>query len=128
MEVSIRFGDEPEEIWIPLTFIYIANGVPHDDIKIGTEGNLTIRGYSLIEEKVKEGANYSNVSIQICDSGNLSRSVQFRWLQTSRQRSSGQTNIIKDMWTLDDVNIGYEHSNGEKEVILEESFSDDQLE
>ena len=98
------------------------NGQPHLDVGITVDGVLAIRGYQVSEREVSRGSS-SNFMEQVCGIMPELTSVQFRWLQTSLIDFSS----IRDIWTLDDLEISYQDVEGEKNILLEDSFDGNQL-
>ena len=115
VEFSLRLSSMPDE-WIPLKFIYFRNGVNSSEIFIGDINNFILRGY-----EVKNVDADSIVEITICLCGfNITDSVQFRWLQTSRFIKSDF--IPRDLWILDDIIINFVIEELEEINLLKESF------
>ena len=115
VEFSLRLSSMPDE-WIPLKFIYFRNGSNSSEIFIGDINNFILRGY-----EVKYVDADSIVEITICLCGfNITDSVQFRWLQTSRFTKSDF--IPRDLWILDDIIINFVTETQEEINLLNESF------
>ena len=115
VEFSLSLSSMPDE-WIPLKFIYFRNGPNSSEIFIGDINNFILRGY---EVKDVDASNMVEVSICLCGF-NISDSVQFRWLQTSRFTKSNL--IPRDLWILDDIIINFVTEELEEINLLKESF------
>lgn len=111
--------------WIPIGF-YTSEKEPKKNLSVGeyydnmTE-SIRIRGYS-----VPYNINYThNVQLKMCD-GLIANSdwsnscLQFRWLQTVRQKNEDHVDVA----TLDDVRISLRSSLQHDVTLLEDSFTD----
>ena len=109
--------------WIPIGF-YTSERRPNKHLSVGKYDNVTesiqIRGYS-----VPYNINYThNVQLKICD-GLIANSdwsnscLQFRWLQTVRQKNEDHVDVA----TLDDVRISLRSSLQHDITLLEDSFT-----
>ena len=97
------------------------NMVPVGEI---IDGVLVIRGYQVNEKEVPGGSS-SIFMEQVCGFMPELSSVQFRWLQTSLIGANDFS--VRDEWTLDDVEISYQEVEGERNILLEDSFDGNQL-
>ena len=109
--------------WIPIVFLVQSLKLQNEEINIGQPGNLTIRGYSVNHAFIPIG-DKTRYSVQICDFGNLTESVQFRWLQTSSFDADG---TYRDVWSMDDVLVTYEPEVGPRIELLNDSFNNEEL-
>ena len=124
VEFGIRLAEEEE--WIPLAVIYRNNGPPADNITLGNMPNLIIRDYFVSPQNTIESSVSDpivNFSLTLCEFRDPSF-FQFRWLQTSRLRPRLQ---LLDLWSLDEVHISYTREDGEEEVLLSDSFDQEEL-
>lgn len=85
------------------------------------DGVLIVRGYRVEDTPVPQNTPFSS-TLQVCGKG-LDNSVSFRWLQTT----SLVNDIPRDVWSLDDIEISYHDEDGEENVLLAESFNNNQL-
>lgn len=115
------------KVWIPIVFSFLSTrtDIKSEEIRVGerSRGNLEIRGYQVDQEGFSVG-NRSQYSVQVCGFEEALGSVQFRWLQTDKFNGR---NIVKDVWSVDDIVVSYEPEEGVKIILLEDSFNEDQL-
>ena len=119
VEFSIRFGTEAT--WYPIIFTVQSRTALNRSIRIGDVNNLVLRGYATdVREISNNGTRDPPYSVEICDFDEQIKSVQLRWLQTS----SFAVNLVevRDVWTLDDVHVSYEHEDGTRMDLLRDSF------
>ena len=69
-----------------------------------------------VREISDDGSPYS---VQICNFDEQIKSVQPRWLQTSLFAVNP---MVRDVWTLDDVHVSYQHEDGTRMYLLRDSF------
>ena len=119
VEFSIRFG--PEATWYPIIFtVQSITTVPQSTILIGDLDNLVLRRYEVdVREISDDGSRDPPYSVRICGFDEQIKSVQLRWLQTS---SFAVNPMVRDVWTLDDVHVIYEHEDGTRMELLQDSF------
>ena len=119
VEFSIRFG--PEATWYPIIFtVQSRTTVPQSTILIGDLDNLVLRGYEVdVREISGDGSRDPPCSVRICGFDEQIKSVQLRWLQTSGFKVNP---VVRDVWTLDDVHVSYEHEDGTRMELLQDSF------
>ena len=119
VEFSIRLGTEAT--WYPIVFtVQSKTTVTQSTILIGDLDNLVLRGYAVdVREISDDGSRDPPYSVRICDFDEQTKSVQLRWLQTS---SFAVNPMVRDVWTLDDVNVSYEHEDGTRMELLQDSF------
>ena len=109
--------------WIPIGF-YTSEKEPNKILSVGKYDNVTesirIRGYS-----VPYNVNYTHkVKLKMCG-GLIANSdwsnscLQFRWLQTVRQKDEDHVDVA----TLDDVRISLRSSLQHDVTLLEDSFT-----
>ena len=124
VDFSLRLGSEGD--WIPINFLlrFGGNGVYRNSlsgISLNTPSSpWSVREYLSDLEFVTSGSNYQ-YSVKICD---FDFPMEFRWLQTSSFETS--SNSVKDMWSLDDVDITYQADNMSV-CLLHDSFDGPQL-
>ena len=115
VEFSVR--TEPGEVWIPISLLILhSTDVKNDhaDILLGEK----IRGYRHTNVTLAKSKRESFL-VQLCDISPPPRTLQFRWMHTSRSHGSA-----RDTWSLDDVWISYD--DGEiSQVLLEDNFDDE---
>lgn len=111
--------------WIPIGF-YTSQKEHNKNLSIGKYDNVTnsieIRGYSVHYE-----VNYThNVQLKLCggliassDWSNSASCLQFRWLQTVRQKKGANVDVA----TLNDVRISLRSSLQHDVTLLEDSFT-----
>jgi len=118
IEFAARVCSSPSD-WIPIKFIY-TNTKKKEGILIGeSEGTtLHIRGYS-VEKVLSDSESKASVQVNICISA-LTESIQFRWLQTSFL----QSNSIRDVWALDNIEICLESDVKMTRVLYHDNFDD----
>jgi hypothetical protein len=89
--------------WIPLMFFAPSATTEEPFINLpkdGTKGTITLRGYTV--PYVIQARNTSNFnSVYICGRDIFTDRLQFRWLQTSYQRSKSDHNVV----ILEDINV-----------------------
>lgn len=121
VEFAYRFHNKTE--WIPLGFY--TSSVSKNELHIGEINKMSrtiqIRGYS-----VPYGVSYTHdVRLKMC-AGMISSSdwanscLQFRWLQTVRQKNKDMVDLV----TLDNVSISLRYSQQQKVTLLEDKFTD----
>ena len=119
VEFSLQFGSQRS--WIPITLTSLGGSIRNSDIFIGTEdaeGNVLIREYL---PELKAGVNTQH-SVTICNFEDSVDSVQFRWLQTCRFRTTiGIDNIMRDEWNLGNVLITYQDGKDGSFVLFDGS-------
>lgn len=110
-------------MWIPIIFLFQTEHIQNEDLRIGTQDNLEIRGYRVdkIMSPIGDGTEFS---VQVCDFDQQLDFIQLRWLQTSK---FNDREIAKDVWSVDDIRVDYEPEEGKEACLLEDSFDDDQL-
>ena len=120
VEFSIRFGTEAT--WYPIIFtVQSRTTLDRSTILIGDVNNLVLRGYATdVREISDDGSRDRPYSVQICNFDEQIKSVQLRWLQTSLFTVNPVE--VRDVWTLDDVHVSYEHEDGTRMDLLRDSF------
>ena len=73
-----------------------------------------------VREISDDGTRNPPYSVQICDFDEQIKSVQLRWLQTSLFTVDPME--VRDVWTLDDVHVSYQHGDGIRMELLQDSF------
>lgn len=125
MELAIRLGTE--KVWVPIVFSFLSSSTndKNEDLNVGERSgsSLEIRGYEVDQESFSVG-NRSRYSVQVCGFEEALDSIQFRWLQTDK---FNDRNIVKDIWSIDDVMVSYEPEEGVRIILLEDFFDEDQL-
>ena len=127
VEFSIRFGTEAT--WYPIVFTVESRTTLEDStLLIGDVDNLVLRGYAVdVREISDDGTRDPPYSVQICDFDEQIKSVQLRWLQTSRVIVDlGRVQVL-DVWTLDDLHVSYECEDGTRMELLQDSFDGTEL-
>ena len=71
-----------------------------------------------VREISDDGSRDPPYSVRICGFEQI-KSVQLRWLQTS---GFAVNPMVRDVWTLDDVHVSYEHEDGTRMELLQDSF------
>ena len=124
VEFSIRMNSEG--LWIPITLAIRSDKIGnHASILIGSRENdenvedVVIREYHVEPDLSSPGSIYE-YSVQVCDFTRTINSIQFRWLQTSSKHK------LKDIWTLEAVNISY-HDISSNILLLLDQFDESEL-
>ena len=84
--------------WIPLMFIAPRFNITEpfielsENIDIDSEGTIALRGYTV--PYVIQTENVGNYNTSICRDNTFIDKLQFRWLQTSYQRSNSACDIV----------------------------------
>ena len=99
VELSVRNQGE----WIPLMFFASTPTMEEPFINLpkdSTKHTINLRGYTVPYEILAKNASNS-ISVDICRSNIFANTLQFRWLQTSYQRSKS----VRDVVILEDITV-----------------------
>ena len=130
IEFAFRLSSAQME-WIPIVFIFpTKTSSTSNNIPIGKNGNLRLRGYSLemdqevlLQRNIQQEFHYTLCSHQLPDFNGLDY-IQFRWLQTD---SFVTDHNHRDVWSLDNVTIDFVNMEGMSCMRLDESFENNSL-
>ena len=97
LELSVRRNQGE---WIPLMFFASTFVTEEPFINLPKDSTITLRGYTVPYAILAENASNS-ISVDICRRDIFTDTLQFRWLQTSFQRSKS----VRDVVILEDITV-----------------------